>query len=144
MLVMMAMKIMQFSLTFIGRINIRLAWMKPMFGLIFSRQGCISRCKLLWSSSPLHVTNEGGTFSSLESPVSVFLRQCLAPSVHNKYKNLSTLLLPIYRAQSINQSSIFQDNYIQYIQVIVESQWLTVAVIQGQTKASLFSCLHVC
>ena len=36
--------------------------------------------------------------------------------------------------QSINQSSIFQDYYKRYIQVIVKSQWLIVAVvIQGQT-----------
>ena len=36
--------------------------------------------------------------------------------------------------QSINQSSIFQDYYKRYIQVIVESQGLIVAVvIQGQT-----------
>ena len=35
---------------------------------------------------------------------------------------------------SINQSSIFQDYYKRYIQVIVKSQWLIVAVvIQGQT-----------
>ena len=39
-----------------------------------------------------------------------------------------------YAKVSINQSSIFQDYYKRYIQVIVESQWLIVAVvIQGQT-----------
>ena len=59
-----------------------------------------------------------------------------------KKKELKTkhilLMLPLWWSKrgkmvSINQSSIFQDYYIQYIQVIGEPQWLIVAVIQGQT-----------